>query len=425
MTDAPVTTTRCPFEPFSAAVQHTTTAAYAQMRVHEPVHKLEGRDVYLITRYDDVMAAVKDVETFSNDFRSPSLALGEGSQDVSAEVAAIKAQGYPQVPTMLTADPPAHDRFRRLAARALTPRRIASWEPEIGRIVEELIDGFVSEGEVEFSAAFAVPLPARVIAHALSLPPERWPDFKRWTDHATSAIGAEPGDEARVASARGLVEFQQYFAAQLEERRTDPRDDFLTDLLHAEVLDDEIEDEIEDKRPLEMAEMLSILHQLVVAGSETTAALLGGAMIELGAKPELRREVARDRRVAGEVFDESVRLWAPAQGMFRIVKRPVTVAGVAIPVGATAILMYASANRDETHFPDPDGFVLGRTERHLSFGHGTHYCLGARLSRAESELALMSLCRRLGDFEVVGEPVWKPSFVLSGPAAVTVRFSGP
>ena len=177
----------CPFDPFSAAASHTTDAAYARMRDDEPVHQLPGTNVFLITRYDDIIAAAKDIDTFSNEFISPGVALGEGSPAITEDLTAIRATGYPKVSTMLTRDPPAHSRFRRLTTRAFTARRIASWEPDIERIVEELIDGFIDSGEVEFVSDFAVPLPVRVIAHALGVPRKRERDFKAWTDHATAA----------------------------------------------------------------------------------------------------------------------------------------------------------------------------------------------------------------------------------------------
>jgi cytochrome P450 len=411
----------CPFDPYSAAISHTTDAAYAWMRAERPVYQLPGANVFLITRYDDIVAAARDIDTFSNEFISPGLALGEGSSAISEELAAVRATGYPQVSTMLTADPPAHDRFRRLTTRAFTARRIASWEPDIERIVEELIDGFIDAGEVEFVSGFAVPLPVRVIAHALGVPRERERDFKAWTNHATAAIGADPGDQGRLAAARGLVAFQRYFAGELEDRRTNPRDDFLTDLLNAEIVAD---DDIDDTRPLDLPEMLNILHQLLVAGNETTTSLLASAMIELNDKPEVRQALRDDRAVARAVVDEVLRLSSPAQGMFRIVRRTVTVAGTEIPEGATAILMYGSGNRDETHFERPDEFRIDRgPQQHLAFGHGIHFCVGAKLSRLEAEIALKELCCRMDKIWIAGQPTYKPSFVLSGPQTLPLGFT--
>ena len=412
---------QCPFDPYAAAAAHTTDAAYAWMREQSPVYQLPGTNVFLITRFDDIVAAARDTETFSNEFVSPGVALGEGSSAIAAELAAIRATGYPVVSTMLTRDAPAHTRFRRLTTRAFSSRRISSWEPDVVRITEQLIDGFIDDGEVEFVSGFAVPLPVRVIAFALGVPAEREREFKEWTNHATATIGADPGDAARLAAARGLVAFQRYFAGELEQRRADPRDDFLTDLLNAEIVDD---DEIADRRPLDMPEMLNILHQLLVAGNETTTALLASAVIELSDRPDLRRAIGTDRTVAKTVVEELLRMSSPAQGMFRIVRRDVTVAGTPIPKGATAILMYGSGNRDAARFEAPDELRLDRdAAQHLSFGHGTHFCIGARLSRLEAEIALTHLCRRIDTMWLAGTPTYKPSFVLSGPLKVPLGFT--
>ena len=390
------------------------------MRIQSPVHQLSGTNVFLITRYDDIVAAARDTETFSNEFVSPGIALGQGSSEISGELAAIRATGYPQVPTMLTRDDPAHSRFRRLTTRAFSARRIDSWTADIERICNGLIDGFIDAGEVEFVSAFAVPLPVRVIAFALGVPAEREQDFKAWTDHATAAIGADPGDDARLDAARGLVEFQRYFAAELEDRRAHPRDDFLTDLLNAEVVDD---DGLDDRRPLDETEMLSILHQLLVAGNETTTALLASAAIELSDKPELRNAIRNDRNALRAVVEELLRLSSPAQGMFRIVRRDVTVADTLIPEGATAILMYGSGNRDAERFECPDDFRVDReSKQHLAFGHGLHFCIGARLSRLEAEIALRQLCQRMDEMWLTAAPTYKPSFVLSGPLTVPLAF---
>lgn len=412
----------CQLDLFDAAAQHTTDAAYKWMREECPVYQLPGRNVFLITRYDDIVNAARDVETFSNEFTSPGVALGKGSAEIADELAAILGGGYTQVSTMLTRDHPAHTRFRRLTTRAFTPRRVASWGPEVERITTELIDGFIDTGSVEFVSQFAVPLPVRVIAHALGLPRGRENDVKEWTDHATASIGADPGDEARLAAARGLVAFQNYFAAELRARRDNPQDDFLTDLVNAEIPAGD--DDVEDRRPLDTPEMLSVLHQLVVAGNETTTSLLGSAMVMLADKPDIRDAVAHDAAAARTVVDELLRLASPAQGMFRVARKTVTVAGTQIPQGATVILMYASGNRDPQRYDRPDEILLDRSERqHLAFGHGIHFCIGSHLSRMEAEVALTQLCRRIDRLWLIGEPQYKPSFVLSGPRLLNLGFT--
>jgi cytochrome P450 len=419
------------FDPFAAEVLADPAPWYATMRRQQPVFRVPGQGFYLVTRYEDVLAAARDTDTFSNRFTSPTLALGRGSPGVQAEIDAILAGGYPRTATLLTNDPPAHTRFRRLVSRAFTPRRVASWQPEIERLAAELIERFAGRGSVELVAEFAVPLPIGVIADALGVPRDMQPTFRRWTDDSTDLIGADVTDERRLAAARGLVEFQQYFAAALDERRRRPRDDFLTDLVHATVEGGAGELKaagLEDTRPLDTPEMLSILHQLLVAGNETTTALLAESMRLLIGDPQAYARVAADRdgSYTAAVVEESLRLAAPAQGMFRIVTRDTVLGGVAIPAGSTAILMYASANRDEALGSDGDAFCPGRAgaRPHLSFGSGIHYCIGAALSRAEAAEALPSLCRAMPGARLATDRLdYKPSFVLRGLRSLPLTFT--
>jgi cytochrome P450 len=414
------------FDPFAPTVIADPVPWYALMRKEQPVFRVPGRGFYLVTRYEDVMAAVRDPEVFSNRFHSPGLALGQGSAAVQEEIAAILAEGYPRTATLLTNDPPAHTRFRRLVARAFTPRRVASWLPAIDRLSDELVERFAGRGSVELVSEFAVPLPIGVIADALGVPRDMQPTFRKWTDDSTDLIGADVTDQRRLDAARGLVEFQRYFAAELDERRRSPRDDFLTDLVHATVDGDE--EGLEDTRPLDVPEMLSILHQLLVAGNETTTTLLAEAMRILVAHPDAYARVAADdggSHVA-DVTEEVLRLCAPAQGMFRVVTRDTVLGGVEIPAGSTAVLMYASANRDGAQWPDGDSFCPGRdgVRQHLAFGSGIHYCIGAALSRAEAQAALPRLCRAMPDARLAaGTLDYKPSFVLRGLRSLPLEFT--
>jgi cytochrome P450 len=414
------------FDPFAADVIADPVPFYARMRKEQPVFRVPGHGFYLVTAYDDVVAAVRDTETFSNRFTSPTLALGRGSPAVQEQIEGILAEGYPRTATLLTNDPPAHTRFRRLVSRAFTPRRVASWQPAIERLCDELIENFAGRGSVELVSEFAVPLPIGVIADALGVPRDMQPTFRRWTDDSTDLIGADVTDERRLAAARGLVEFQRYFAAELDDRRRAPRDDFLTDLVHAS-LDGDVEG-LEDIRPLDTAEMLSILHQLLVAGNETTTTLLAEALRLLVADPAEYALVAADADGSHTVavVEEALRLCSPAQGMFRVVTRDTVLGGVEIPAGATAILMYASANRDERQWPEADSFCPQRdgVRQHLSFGSGLHFCIGAALSRAEAQAALPRLCRAMPEPSLATERLdYKPSFVLRGLRSLPLRFT--
>jgi cytochrome P450 len=414
------------FDPFAAAVIADPVPWYARMRREQPVFRVPGHGFYLVTGYDDVMTAVRDTETFSNRFTSPGLALGRGSPAIQAELERILAEGYPRTPTLLTNDPPAHTRFRRLVARAFTPRRVVSWQPAIERLCEELIAAFAGRGSVELVSEFAVPLPIGVIADALGVPREMQSTFRRWTDDSTDLIGADVTDQRRLDAARGLVEFQRYFAAELDDRRREPRDDFLTDLVHASVDGDE--EGLDDTRPLDTPEMLSILHQLLVAGNETTTTLLAESMRLLIAAPAEYARVAADAggSYTAAAVEEALRLCAPAQGMFRVVTRDTVLGGVEIPAGATAILLYASANRDGRQWPDADSFCpqRGGVRQHLAFGSGIHFCIGAALSRAEAQTALPRLCRAMPEARLAADRLdYKPSFVLRGLRSLPLIFT--
>ncbi|HEV7685706.1 MAG TPA: cytochrome P450 [Acidimicrobiia bacterium] len=422
------------FDPFAEAVFADPAPWYALMRKEQPVFRVPGLGFYLVTRHEDVVAAVRDTDTFSNRFTSPGLALGRGSPAIQEELDAILAGGYPRTPTLLTNDPPAHTRFRRLVSRAFTPRRVASWSGAIDRLSDELIGAFAERGSVELVAEFAVPLPIGVIADALGVPRDMQPTFRRWTDDSTDLIGADVTDERRLEAARGLVEFQTYFAAELADRRRSPRDDFLTDLLQAgephvpPPTDSGDEDGLDDTPPLDTPEMLSILHQLLVAGNETTTTLLAESMRLLVASPSDYRRVAADGdgSYTAAVVEEALRLCAPAQGMFRVVTRDTVLGGVELPAGATAILMYASANRDESQWPDAESFCPGRdgVRHHLSFGSGIHFCVGAALSRAEAQAALPRHSRALPDARLATETLdYKPSFVLRGLRSLPLTFT--
>jgi cytochrome P450 len=367
-----------------------------------------------------VLEVLRDVETFSSAFGQTSMPLPAEDRE---RLAAAVAEGYPRVPTMLTADPPDHTRYRRLVTKAFTPKSIAELEPAIRAITTRLIDGWIDRGAIEFVTEFAVPLPVEVIARALNVPDERLADFKRWSDDSIAGIGTNLSIDERVVAERGVNEFQRYFADQLEQRRHEPQDDLLTNLLHARVDDADVV----DPRPLDMPEMLSILQQLLVAGNETTTKMLTEMVRLLAEHPEQWRQVQDDPSRVERVVEETLRLSTPTQGMFRIATRDVTLGGVDIPAGARLIVVYSSANRDEALYVDPDAFDPDRAnlKEHLAFGKGVHFCLGAALSRLEGRVALQELCRRLDTLRLAPSNTFTyfPSFMLRGLTRLDVEFT--
>lgn len=401
------------FNPFDPETLQCPFPHYAAMREEAPVHFVEAVGIYLVTKYDLVLEVVRDPQTYSSKFGGASMPLPSEDRQKLAEV---MAEGYPRVPTMLTADQPEHTRYRRLVAKAFSPREISALEPEIRQITNALIDSWIDRGSIEFVEEFAVPLPVRVIARALNVPDERLADFKRWSDDSIAGIGTALSIEGRVAAERGVNEFQAYFAEQLEQRRTAPQDDLLTKLLNARI--DADDPEVTDLRPLDMPEMLSIVQQLLVAGNETTTKMLTEMMRLLGENPDQWQRVKNEPELVDRVVEETLRLATPTQGMFRIATRDTELGGVAIPAGSRIVIAFCSANRDDALFDDPDAFDLDRdnVREHLAFGKGVHYCLGAGLSRLEGRVALQELSRRIESFRLADSNTYEyfPSFMLRG-----------
>ena len=409
---------------FDPAVQQCPHAYYAKMRDEAPLFEaaMPGASLYLITRYDDVVEVVRDTDTFSSEF--------DTSGYISTELADRMAElyrsegGYPRVRTMLTADPPAHTRFRRLISKAFTPKVIADLEPTIrqitGSLIDEMLAATADGASLDFVTAFAVPLPVTVIAKALNVPDDRLADFKRWSDASIAGIGTNISIDERLEAEREVIEYQKYFAAQLEARRTAPQDDLLTKLLNARIDRDEdgIDDAEVSEAPLTMAEMLSIIQQLLVAGNETTTKMLTEMMRLLGEHPAEWEALRADPARARSVVEETLRLSTPTQGMFRVVRHDTTIAGVNIPAGSRVVVMYSAANRDEAMFDDPESFCPARdgATNHLAFGRGIHFCVGAALSRLEGKVALEEMSSRLTSFDLAPTNTFEyhPSFMLRG-----------
>lgn len=350
-------------------------------------------DVWLVTSYQDVLAAFSDPGLSSED----RYAGGTGDGDQLGG-------------SMLTADPPDHTRLRRLVSAAFTPRRVERLRPTIARIAAELLDAIAPHGTADLVASYALPLPTRVICALLGVPDPDRDQVRTWSD-ALFAAPVDPVTAAAVLEARSAL--RGYLAQLLAAKRRAPGDDLLSEL---STRDDRLTD----------GELVATGVLLLVAGHETTAGLIAAATLRLLARPDHLARVHRDRALIAPAIEESLRVdGAVVLGLARYTKRETTVAGVRIPAGEAVLLCTPAANRDPARFADPDAIDLTRPENpHLSFGHGIHFCLGAPLARLEARIAIEALLDRLPGLALTVPPDQAPwrSGAVRRLAALPVRF---
>jgi cytochrome P450 len=409
--DSAAATTPESFDLTDPEVQQSPHGHYAAMRDHG-VQYIPANDAFVVLRHEDALTVLRDPHTYSSRLGSNR---EQPPEEVREEIARINARGLPRPRTLLDNDPPDHARYRRLVSRAFTPRKMAELRPFVESLADELIDAWDDPSSVEFVDQFSVPLPVAVIAHALNIPADRKADFRRWTDASTATIGGTVSAEQHVELAHINLELQDFFIDQFERRRTDPQDDLLTTLLNAHV---GAEDDGSDAQPFDMSELVRIVQQLLVAGNETTTKLINEMMRLIAETDGEWERLKADRDRIPNVVEESLRIASPNQGMSRIATCDTTLAGVEIPEGARLIVMFASANRDEALFGCPHELQPDRDHLHdhITFGHGTHFCIGANLARLEGNVALERLVARLESYRLHDDNTFEylPSIVLRG-----------
>ncbi len=377
---------------------------YEKARKEAPVYQLPGTDIFFVTRYEDVKMVARKAKLYSSEFDTMM-----APQEPDPRIEEVLKEGYPGVATMLTRDAPAHNRYRALVNPAFSDKRVRDLKPHMERIVDELIADLPESGRVDFMHEFCVPLPVWVIADALGVPREDLPKFKHWSDQAVARFSGVTTPDEDVEIAKSIVEFQHYFAAKIDERRENPGDDVVSRLVHAEV---------EGELPLDTPEMLSIIQQILVAGNETTTATLAAGMVHLIQRPDVLAELREDRSKVTQFVEEILRLETPSAGMWRVALEDSEIQGVKIPKGSKLLIRWASANRDEERFEDPDEIDLKRenTMDHMAFGYGIHICLGHFLSRQELNVAFNKLLDALKSWKLADghELTYVPNLLLRG-----------
>jgi cytochrome P450 len=386
---------------------------YQWAHANAPVIEMPGTGMKIIMSYDMCAEATGRVEEFSNNFT----AVLSGAMSQDPEVSAILGQGWPQIDTLLTADPPVHTRFRKLVNLAFSMPRVNALEAGIRAKINALIDGFIDKGECEFVSEFCVPLPVQVICEQLGFELSEQANVKRWSDAFADRLGHMISKERELECAREVVEFQHAVKSKIDARRAHPTDDLLSDIVNAR---------IDGEQPLEDAEILSIAQQLMVAGNETTTHAVAGGLVHLINSPGEVEKLRANPKLFGNMVEEVLRLDTPTAGMWRVVTRDTTLGGHEFKGGSMVMLRYAAANRDPAKYPDPDTFDVERSNArtHLAFGKGIHMCVGNMLSRKEMTVAFETLVARLEDIRLKDGAVLQvaPNMLLRGYTAVPITF---
>jgi cytochrome P450 len=403
---------------FDAETQNDPYSAYDELRRSAPIYREPISGMYVVTRYDDVRAVLRDTERFRNGLR-PST----GSSEINARRARLldlyREKGWLPAPSLAGYDGQRHKEIRALFTNAFRTRRIRALDGFVERTALELVDAFASERCCEVVSAFAVPLPLIVIGRQMGVPRDDIWRIKAWTDAWIQRLGMMQSEDEERWSVEMEIEAQHYFQPIFERLRAQPDDTVLSDMVNTNA----------GAEPLVDRELHAhMMADTFVGGSETTTNALSAGVWLWTRFPEAYARLAADPDAHLKTFIEEVlRLESPVQGLFRVAAEDVVMHGVTIPNGATLNVRYAAANRDPDHFERPDELDLDRENAasHLAFGLGVHACIGAPLARRELYWGFRKLLERTSNLRMAPdapEPRHQPNFCLRAMQELRVEF---
>lgn len=401
------------YDLWSQATRANPQALYARIRREDPVHRMttahSQMPIWLLTRYDDCVAMLKD-QRFGKDQH----------QNLPKDVAE-RWWGPPDSPDdpwtminrhMLNLDPPDHTRLRALVHKVFTPRMVEDLRPRIAAIADDLLDEMAGQSEADYIASFAFPLPIIVIAEMLGIPAADRDQFRKW---AKSLLFSGDEDDNRES----LMEFGLYMNALIDDRHDNPQDDIISGLVQAE----------EDGDKLDRMETMSMLFLLLVAGHETTVNLIGNGTLALIQHPDQFEKLCADPSLIKSAVEEMLRFNGPVDTTtLRYAFEDIDLGGTVIPKGDGVWASLLAANRDPAQFADPDTFDIRRDpNKHIAFGNGIHYCVGAPLARLEGVIAMNAMLKRIRDIDLavpLESLEWSTGFLtIHGMSAMPVRYA--
>ncbi|MBV9791615.1 MAG: cytochrome P450 [Chloroflexi bacterium] len=373
----------CPhFDPLAPAQNANPYPVYAEMRRESPVFYSPLYDMWVVTRYADVAAVLKNHAVFS------SVGSMQTTPHLPASVSAVLANGLGAAQLMVESDPPDHTRMRAAVNKAFTPQRISQLEPRIRQIADELIDSIVADGRADLIHQFGSPFQGLVICELFGIPGSHSEQIKRWTDDWVEMLSGGANEERMVECAQAFVECQHYFLEQLRERQAEPREDLLTAMLPINM---------GGTASMNAAEAAYNALDLVAAGHETTTNALSNGLIQLFTHPDQLDLLLSDLSLIPNAIEEMLRIDTSVLGLFRVTTSDAEVSGVTIPAQSRVFVAYGSGSHDEERFEEPERFDIRRANarEHLAFARGIHVCIGAALARMELRIALERLLTRL------------------------------
>ena len=370
---------------------------YRALRKQQPVYYDPKLDTYLVTRYEDAQTVLRDPITFSLEHGYQDR-YANGYVDELAEIMNRDGGGF--IRDIIATDPPAHTRLRKLTEKAFTAHRVKSLEPRIRQIVVDLIEPLAERGHGDGMRDIGAPLTARIICEQLGFDFDEIGTEKiaRWTTALLAQIGRMQTREQMIENAKQMCELQNYIIPHIRAREAQPREDLMSDLVHARLED--------DRNPtLSFEEKVSCIRAFLIAGNDTTAAALANLMMILATQPALARQLhesADDDRLLSRFVEEVLRLEPPSHGLYRTTMREVRLGGTVLPAYAQVCILFASANDDDTQFPNPRSLDVSRPNisKHLTFGAGIHLCIGAALARMEIKVAAREIIKRLDNIRL-------------------------
>ena len=396
---------------------------YERMRREDPVHFDERAGAWLVTRHDDIKQAARMTDVLSNGLGLDSVGRPPWQDEID-EMMRSEGFGPHRAGDNFNVDPPLHARRRGLVNQAFGAHRVSAMEEDIATIVRDLVDAFIDRGEADLVREFSVPTAIYVISDMLGVPRERRDDVERWSDASVAPLGRGITKQEAYGYARDTMEMHRFLHEQFEERRRSRKDDMLSDLVHAQIDD-------EENPTLNETELLSCGVALLAAGNETTRNGISWGSLILARNPDLLRglRAAEDQERALKRFvEETLRIQPPVPQLPRVAVQDCEIGGTRIPRGSFIYLCWASANRDAATFANADEFDLDRANigQHLTFGSGVHRCLGAMLARMEMKCAFREIVNRMDELQLnVPEEdldIWG-TFVFRGLRSLPVTFA--